>query len=812
MFRLMPYALRQLRGRPWFAVTAFLTLAIGIGAPTVLFAALDAVLLQPLPFAQPDRLVAVISRPDDTVSIPTMQDEQSRSTTFVSLAAYRPWSPAQRSTDATAAYRILEVSQGFFSTLGTQFALGESWPITGNEQDCSLQVIVSGAYWKRLGGTWGPQRRTLNLDGRDFQIAGVLPQEQAIEGSYGLNQPEVFAPIGCDRDQRPNHRGSNSFQLIGRLRPHVTTAQASADLERIGRLLRKEYPDDYGSDRAGFRRSTLVIPYVEMLVGTGTKPALLLTFAACGLLLLIACANLANLLLAHHTRRRGEFATRAVLGASPVQLLKQLMVESGVLVAAGAAGGVALAYVVLKLLKTATALYLPRLAHASLSPAVLIFVVLISAAVTFLLTALPAWRTLRPDLMRDLQGAGRSSASPGLRLAGRLLVMVQLALSVVLMACAGWMIGSVYSLLHQPLGFTPDSLLLMRVTARPDHPTKQEAMQSELRLATMAEELRRLPEVESVAWTDHVPLGHAINRYGFCSDLHPEQCKLQVNINPDSYVVSSGYFSTIGQPLLEGRDFRAADDGRNPVVIVNRTLAEREWPGQSALGHRVKTGEIKGEDGGTIWSTVVGVVGDVRNYDLVSAPGPDLYLPRAEDPFASVRLVVRTKDDPAKLKKEIRNLLRRENPNVRLSSGETMREEMASEVAERAFLMQVATVFGAVALFLSIVGTYGLLAYEVSQREKEIGIRLALGSSRERIVTLLLQEEGRWLVAGVLLGLGCAVMTGYALRSQFYNAHSTSLPVLLGSVSLLALSALIAVTVPAGRASLQDPARTLRKE
>jgi len=812
MFRLVPYALRQLRGRPWFATTAFLTLAIGIGASTAIFAVLDAVLLQPLPFAQPDRLVAVVSRPDDTVSIPTMQDYLAQSTTFSNLAAYRQWSPAQRSTDATAAYRILEVSQGFFSTLGTRFAFGQSWPITTNEQDCSLQVIVSGAYWKRLGGVWGPNARTLNLDGRDFQIAGVLPQEQAIEGSYGLNQPEVFAPIGCDREQHPNSRGSNSFQLIGRLQSGVTVTQASADLERIGQVLRKEYPNEYGSDRAEFHRSVLVIPYVEMLVGTGTKPALLLTFAACGLLLLIACANLANLLLAHNTRRRSEFATRAVLGARPTQLLKQLLIESGVLVIAGAAGGVALAYLVLKLLKTTSALHLPRLAHASLNPAVLTFVVTVSAAVTFFLAVLPARRTLRPNLMQDLQGVGRSSAAPSLRLAGRLLVMVQLALSVVLIACAGWMIGSVYSLLHQPLGFTPNSLLMMRVSLRPSHAAKEEAMQSQLRLAGMTEDVRQLPGVEAASLTDHVPLGHAINRYDFCSDLHPEECNLQVKINPNSYVVSSGYFSTIRQPMLEGRDFNTADDGRNPVAIVNQALAEREWPGQSALGHRVRTGEVKDKDGHEVWSTVVGVVGNVHNYDLVSAPGPDLYLPRAEDPYASAQLVLRAEGDPAKLKKEVRDFLKRENPNARISSGETMSEEMASEVSERAFLMQVASAFGVVALFLSIVGTYGLLAYEVSLREKEIGIRLALGSSRERIVTLLLHEEGRWLVAGIVLGLGCAVMTGYALRSQFYNAHGTSLPVLLGSVMLLAMSALMAVTVPAGRASLQDPAQTLRKE
>jgi hypothetical protein len=316
--------------------------------------------------------------------------------------------------------------------------------------------------------------------------------------------------------------------------------------------------------------------------------------------------------------------------------------------------------------------------------------------------------------------------------------------------------------------------------------------------------------VEYAALTDHVPLGHAINRYDFCSDVHPEQCKQQLNINPNSYAISPGYFSTIGQALLEGRDFNAADDGRNHVVIVNQALAEREWPGQSALGHRVHTGEIHAEYGES-WATVIGVVGNVHNYDLASAPGPDIYIPRAEDPKGFAWLLAKVKD-PASLKNAAKAKLKTEFPEARVFRFETMDEEMSSEVSERVFLMQVAMAFGAVALFLSILGTYGLLAYEVSLREKEIGIRLALGSSRELIVKLLLREEGRWLAAGALLGLGCAVVTGYVLRSRFYGAHSSLLPVLLSSTLLLVGPALIAIAVPAGRAARQDPAQTLRRE
>jgi hypothetical protein len=260
----------------------------------------------------------------------------------------------------------------------------------------------------------------LDLDGRDFQISGVLPLEQTIEGSYSLNQPEVFVPIGCDSQERPTSRGDRSFLVIGRLRPRVTLSQANADLSRVEQTLQKDYPNDYIDYAAALKEVPVVFPYVELLVGTETKPALLMTLAACGFLLVIACANLASLLLARNTRRRSEFATRATLGASLGQLLRQLMIESSVLVSLGATGGVVVALLILGLLKTTTELHLPRLAHASMSPAVLAFVIAVCSAVTFFLALLPAWRTLRPGLLQDLHGVGRSSAGRSLRLAGRL--------------------------------------------------------------------------------------------------------------------------------------------------------------------------------------------------------------------------------------------------------------------------------------------------------------------------------------------------------------------------------------------------------
>jgi putative ABC transport system permease protein len=804
MLQSIRYALRQLRNSPGFAVTAILTLALGIGATTAIFSILDAVLLQPLPFPHPDRLVAIASVPDETVAIPTIQDWQTRGNSFQSIAAYRGWMPTVRTTQGTQAGDVVEVSQNFFSTLGATFALGGDLPQTGNERDCTSQVVVSGGFWKRLGGGSNLGARTLEINRRTFQITGVLPLSQTIEGTQSLNQPDIFVPTGCDPWQRPTARGDIGYWIIGRLRPGVSISQATADLARVQTTLQHDFPNDYNGI-AG--RPPVIFPWITKLTGTNTRPALLSTLGACGLLLLIACANLANLLLARSVRRRREFATRATLGASFRQLLIQLLTESTLLAIAGSVAGIAIAYGSIRLLLQARALHLPRLAHASISPGVLAFVILVTAAVTILLTLLPAARTLQPDLMRDLAGSGRASGGSSLRRAGRALVATQIAFTLVLVACAGWAISSVYTLLHQPLGFQPDHLLMAGVDIDSTSVTpRYNAEQTNLYFTQLVATLRQLPGVEAVGASNHPPLGNAINRYDFCSDMHADNCLKQTTLNPDSYHITPGYFSTVGQTLLSGRGFTSADNGQRHVAIVNQFLAEREWPGGSAIGHRIKTGDIQE------WATVVGVVGNVHSYDLESAPGPDLYLPEADHPQTAMVFMIRTSGDPALLTRTVRDIIRSQHSDLSLYDLRTMSQKMAFEVELRSFLMQVAAAFGALALFLAILGTYGLLAYEVSLREKEIGIRLALGSSREAIVQLLLSQESRWVLLGAVAGLFAAILSGYALRAQFYHAGAASLPVLGASIALLILPSLIAIALPARRAAHLDLVQTLRSE
>lgn len=795
-------AYRQLRRSPGFAAIATLILAVGIGVTTAMYSVLYAVILQPLPFSQPDRLVVLSPKPMDLVSIPTTQDWQRRSPAFRSIAAYTGWSPRIESTAGAGHANAILVSQNFLSTLGVKLALGNDFAQTGHEGDCLGQAIVSSAYWRSMGGG-SLAGRTLQLDHRTYAIAGVLDAGSGFEGPDALNEPSIFVPVGCDPGKTPEKRGSFSFYAIGRLQPGVTIQTAAAEIATAQQNLAHDYPNYYP-----LANKVQVGPLSNYMAGTGTRSAVFATMAACGTLLLISCSNLINLLLARNTRRRSEFALRTTLGASPRQLFWQMLVENSLLTVVGAALGVVLSAALVRIASRVPFVHLPRLSEARINLAALAFAGVTALLVALLLTLLPALRSFRSDLLADLtRGSARSSsASGGLRKAGRLLVAAQLAMALVLVSSAGWMVSSVLILLHQPLGFEPDHLLIASTDLRgPLSGVKIEPAKTLAVLEQAMASLRALPGVVSVAAANDKPLGGRVNRYTFCSDVHPEGCKDLSVEAPDLFLTTPGYFRTVGQPLLQGRDFNAADDGRNHVAIVNHALATQQWPGQNAIGHRIYSDDLHA------WATVVGEVADVHSYSLEREPVPNLYLPEADGPDTSITIMVRTQGDPAEMDETIRRTLRG-NAAVVVRYVESMPELMAHQVALRSFSMWVAAAFGGLALILAVFGTYGLISYEVSLREREIGIRLALGSPRPAIVGLLLQQESRWIAGGMFFGLGGAVITGFLLRAQFFHTAAASIPVLTASLILLAVPALAAVALPGRRASLLDPAVTLRSE
>jgi predicted permease len=798
------FGLRQLRRSPGFAVTGLLIITLGLGVTTAMYSIVYAVILKPLPFAQPDRLTAVGAEPWRAFSLPTMEDWQKGSRALESIAAYTGWSPRIESSAGVGHVNAALVSQNFMGTLGVPLRLGQDFTQSGNERDCFGQAIVTEGYWRRMGGGNALDRRTIRLDYQTYIIIGVLAPSAALEDMDGLGEPSILTPIGCDPAKHTDSRGESSFEGIARLKPGVTIRAALEDLKITQKNLSRAYSRDYPPAFA-----PTMTPLSDFISGTETRSVLLATLTACGMLLLISCANLTNLLLARSTRRRSEFALRTMLGARPLRLFRQMLTENATLVALGSALGMVLASVLVHLASRSRVVNLPRLNEAHVDFRAVVFAAAVSATIAILLTLLPAARSRRMELADDLRSgsSGSRSAPQGLRQAGRLLVAAQIAMAFVLVAASGWMVSSVVLLLHQPLGFDPDHLLFASTDLR--GPVRSATIDPAITLAKLREtmtEVRRIPGVTEVAAANDKPLGGRVSRYDFCSDVHPDDCRRMNAEAPDVFLVTPNYFKTVSQMLLRGREFNDADDGRNHVAIVNRGLAQHEWPGENPIGHRIFSGDLNA------WATVVGEVGDVHSYSLDRAPVPNLYLPEADGrPDTSMTIMLRTVGDPSELDETVRRMLR-SNAGLTVRYVESMPELMAHAVATRRFSMWVVAAFGLLALGLATLGTYALLAYEVSLREREIGIRLALGSQRSAILALLIGQEALWIGAGLATGLVGAVLTGYLLRAEFYHAGSASALVLGAALVLLAVSALAAVAIPGRRASLLDPSETLRRE
>jgi predicted permease len=797
------FGVRQLHRSPAFAVTGLLIITIGLGVTTAVYSIVEAVILKPLPFAEPDRLAAVGAKPWRYFSLPTLQDWQSGSSTIESIAAYTGWAPRIQSSAGLGHANALLVTQSFLGTLGISLQLGRDFTHSGNESDCFNQAIVTDGYWRRMGGGNSLNGRTVQLDYRTFAIVGVLTPTAGLDDLEAFGQPSILTPIGCDPAKHVNSRGDSDFRGIGRLKRGVPISSALVNLVNTQKDISRAYPRYYPS---AFEPT--IMPLSDFVSGTDTRSALYATLAACGMLLLISCANLTNLLLARVTRRRSEFALRTMLGAQPLRLFRQMLTENATLVVLGSTLALLLASLLVHFASQTRMLHLPRLNEAHIDLSCVAFATAAAVVTAILLTLLPATRGRRIALAEDLRwgSSGTSSAPQGLRRAGRFLVAAQIAMAFVLVAASGWMVSSVVILLHQPLGFNTDHLLFASTDLR--GPTRNTTIDPAGTLQKLRETIaavRVLPGVEAVAAANDKPLGGRVNRYDFCSDVHPDDCRQSSAEAPDVFLVTPNYFKTIGQTLLRGRAFDEADDGRNHVAIVNQALAQHEWPGEDPIGHRIFSGDLKA------WAKVVGEVGDVHSYSLDRTPVPNLYLPEADGPDTSMTIFLRTAGDPSLLEETVRGLLRN-NSGLTVRYVESMPELMAHAVAVRQFSMWIVAAFGLLALGLATLGTYALLAYEVSLREREIGIRLALGSQRSAVLALLIKQEARWIGLGLGLGLFGATLTGYVLRAEFYRAGAASGPVLVATLMLLAASAMAAIAIPGRRASMLEPSVTLRSE
>jgi len=798
------YAVRTLVERPGFTVVAVLTIALGVGGTTAMFGVVDAVLLRPLPYAEPDRLVMLWTRtpggPQAAASWPEFVDWREQSHSFADMAVWRGQSVSL--TGGAEPERVVGafVSDRFFPLLGARPALGRTF--TAEETDPAtarpVAVLGHGLWQRRFGSDPGILGRSLVLNGQSHTVVGVLGPD-----FDGGNAPahgwfmgcDVFLPISYFPNKKGLARGETEILVLGRLRPGVDASQAGTDMAVVARRLEQAYPDTHAG------RGVEIVPLHEQIVGS-FKPALLVLLGAVGLVLLIACANVANLLLARASRRRRELAVRAALGAGRTRLLRQLLTESAVLALLGGALGLLVGHWGLALLLSlAPAGVLPG--SLTLDGRVMAFALVLTAATGVCFGLVPALQASRPDLDGVLKEAGRGgSGSAGHRFRD-VLVVAEVTLSLVLLVGAGLLLRSAVALQRAELGFRPDHVLTAEFRLPPARYPEPRVIAAFFRQTL--ERLRAVPGIESAALARAVPFSGNGGSTTFQVEGEPEPPKgrepvAQLNI------VSPDYFRTMGIRQLEGRDFDEHDTADVPsVAVVNETMARQLWPGMDPIGRRLRL-----RDAG--WVTVVGVVGDVRHSGPSEPPQPQIYTTHEQDARIFACVVARTAGEPMAMAAPMRAALWAVDKDQPVWKVRAMEELVTGSRGTARAMSLLVGVFAAVALALAGVGIYGVMAYAVSQRTREIGIRMALGAASGRVLRLVV---GRALVltsVAIVLGAIGATVLARLLGTLLFGVGPAD-PVTFGvAAAALASVGTLAAYLPARRAARIDPVRALAEE
>ncbi|HVQ55040.1 MAG TPA: ABC transporter permease [Thermoanaerobaculia bacterium] len=804
ILRDLRYALRSLRQCPGFTAIALATLAIGIGANAAIFSVLDAALLQPLPYPASDRLILFGDRQAaggaNNVGFATFADFRDQSRALQSAAVIRLWQPTL--SEGGEAERIpgMRVSANYFDLLGVRTALGRGFQATDDRPDSWRKIVLSDALWRRrFGSDPAVVGRKIRMHDQDFEIIGVMPASfEPLLSAHFYRPAQLWATLGYDATTPNACRSCQHLKAIGRLNEGVTLAQAREDLDGIRRRLAAEHPSDYPAG------SMAVVPFRDELAGP-VRPALSILAGAVGFVLLIACANIANLLLARSLRRRHEMAVRAALGASRGQLVRQLLIESLVLAAAGGALGVALASLGGAALIRLAPATLPRIDHAGVDPRVLIFACALTIGSALFFGIAPALKASSAGLSGALALDGRKSSGSSASRGRRALVAAELALALVLLAAAGLSLKSLGRLLEAPLGFRSEGVLTLALSLDGNSYEKDEqvvAFQQRL-----LERARAVPGVEAVALAGQIPLGGNGDSWGF----HIEG---RITANPaedpavERYSVTADYFRVMGIPVKRGRLVTDEDRaGSLPVVVISQSTADALWPGQDPIGHRVRIGGATSGD----WRTVVGVAGNVRHAGLSAEPGLQMYLPQAQVTDGFLVLVARAAD-PRGLAAPLRRAVRELDPSVPIYDVATMDELVARAAAEPRFVMRLLSGFAALALALAAIGLYGVVAYAVAERRREIGIRIALGATPRDVQRLVLRTGATTVAFGLLAGLVASFVLLRLLQSVLFGVGAHDPVTLSCAGALLALVALAAHWGPIRQARRVDPMASLRAD
>lgn len=794
------YSLRTLLHRPTFLAIVIATLALGIGASTTIFSAVNGIWFRALPFRDADRLVFIWSGEHD-------QTSQATSAAVVSFPDFLDWKRENRSLADLAAFNIASgqltgsaapeevwgaaVSPNFFTVLGAKPILGRTFP--AGLDPTERVVLLSYRLWQRR---FGGQRSILGsrvlLSGQPYTVLGVLSPEFRHPEPFWQREADFWRPLRFDPQRMT--RDSRFLRVVGRLRSGIPLRQARNEMAEMGRRLAAQFPTGQPA------RSVLVVPLREQLYGDLRLPLLILLTTSAAVLL-IACANVANLQLARALSQQKEIALRVAIGARPLQIIRRSLLESLILAAAAGLLGLLLVLWGTRMLVALTPPELPGLRSAAIDSRVLLFgaaLVLLTAVLT---GALPLVRVFRPELTEVLKSTGRTAAGQSVGWTRNCLAVAEIALALPLLIGAGLLAKSAFELSRVEPGFRTERLLTFRLTL----PSRRypDSQQQNAFFSETTREIAALPGVRSVGLVSSLPLSGLNDQVrSFTRYSRPAE-----EISAHYRVVGADYFQAMGIPLLEGRAFAAVPGvGKTTEAVVSRTLARRAWPGESALGKQIRL------DPTDAWLSVVGVVGDIRDGVLSAEPDPFLYLPYSQDSSANMAVVVHSTLPPEDLVRPVQQKIRSRDPELPLADVQTMDQVLLTSNSPSRFHTISISVLAALALVLALIGVFGVINYMVGERTREFGIRVALGARRLDVMTLVLRRAGGLVAGGLILGILLALALTRVLEFLLYRTGATNPAVFFLGALLVLGASLLAAYLPAERASRVDPNTTLRQE
>ncbi len=796
------HSLRMLLKAPVFTTVAILTLALGIGAITAVFSFVSATLLRTLPLPEPDRVVVLSEinpekRPNSGTASPrNLEDWERQSQTLEHFGPWRDWHGFRLATsNGTESIPSAIAAPEFFQALGVKPVLGRTFLPEENQPGRDQVVVLSYSFWQgHLGGDQSVIGKSITLDKKSFTVVGVLPAElEALDVGWW----KIWAPVSIDPDQATAGRHTRNRQVYARLKPGVTLAAAQAEMDAIGQRLAAQYP----TENAGWHITVKRLQDAEV---ADVRPALLVFFGATSLVLLIACANVANLMLARATARRKEFAIRVSLGANKYQVLRQLLTESVLLALLGGAAGLLLAFWLVDLFVAISPNILPGTGQVKLDGTVLAFTFALSTLTGLIFGLAPALAAFKLNLVEELKDGVQGSQS-GYRFRLReMLVVVQVGLAVTLLVGAGLLSKTFLRLIKLQPGFNPDNLLTVQLFLPQDKYKDQAQVRAFYQ--RVSEEFKSIPGIESFGSVSAGPQFGGNEPVEWMAEGQapaPTGAYQQARF----YDAGPGYFRTMQIPLLRGREFTGQDDESAPkVAIINETLARAYWPQGDAVGKRLLLPRLKES------LEIVGVAGDVKRFGLEAPVEPEIYWPYLQEPRWATYFVFRTARNPMGFVAAVRGRVAQIDPDVSVSNASTLDSLISKALKRPRFNMVLLGIFAGAALLLASVGLYGVVSYSVSQRTREIGIRLALGAQPRNVLHMVLRETLKLVSVGVVLGLLAARLAAQVLTTMLFGVRATDLPTFIFVTMLVVCVAALAGYIPASRAAKVDPMIALRYE